>query len=310
MSEQQPLVTIVTSTYKNDRYLRRTIDSVLAQDYPNIEYIVINDGSPDNTEEILKSYGHRFYWETQENMGEVPTLNRAIAIGRGQLIGKLSSDDYLYPHCVSESVKQFMRIPESVVVYSDFDIVDTNGELIRNIVKPDASDVQAVRDHMCLPGTGALFRKEMFEKIGGYDTRYRILFDLDFWWRVSLYGKLSHLNETLSAFRDHENSQSNAGGARMATETMQCVERFYSLPNLPQRFLKVRRQAFSNASYAAAMQASLGKETSMCKKYLMRSFLYSPANYFESRNRGKAKTFVSIMISPTIAKIVSRFFKH
>jgi glycosyltransferase involved in cell wall biosynthesis len=296
MSEQQPLVTIVTSTYKHDKYLRKTINSVLAQDYPNIEYIVINDGSPDNTEEILKSYGDLFYWETQMNMGEVPTLNRAIAMGKGELVGKLSSDDYLYPHYVSECVKQFMRTPESVVVFSDFDLVGVNDELIQNIVKPDASDVQAVRDHLCLPGPGALFRKDLFENLGGYDARFRILFDMYFWWRASLHGKLTHLSATLSAFRDHTSSQSNAGGARMAAETVQCVERFYSIPNLPQRFIKVRRQAFSNAYYAAAMQAALGKDMPACKKYLRRSFAASPSNYFRSENKWKAKTFVDIMI--------------
>lgn len=309
MIEQQPLVTIVTSTYNNERYLRRTIESVLAQDYPNIEYIVINDGSPDNTEEILKSYGNRFYWETQKNMGEVPTLNRAISMGKGELVGKLSSDDYLYPHCVGESVKQFMCAPESVVVYSDFDIVDVNDNLIQNIVKPGVSDVQAVRDHLCLPGTGALFRKELFEKLGGYDTRFRILFDMYFWWQASLHGKLTHLSATLSAFRDHQGSQSNTGGTRMAAETVLCVERFYSIPNLPQRFLKVRGHAFSNAYYAAAMQASLGKDLSACKKYLRRSFAASPSNYFRRENKAKAKNFVDIMIPPLIQNVLKGLFK-
>ncbi len=310
MENSLPLVTIVTATYGHEKYLRTAIDSVLNQDYPNIEYIVINDGSPDGTEEILKSYGNRFYWETQKNMGEVPTLNRAITMARGNLIGKLSSDDYLYPTCVSEVVNKFVNDPELLVVYTDFDIVDENSSLLRTIVKPDFDDIRAVRDHLCLPGPGTLFRKEIFEKMGGFYTGFRILFDMDFWWRAGLHGKIAHISATLSAFRDHAGSQSNTRGARMATETLQCVERFYAIPNLPQRFLKVRRQAFSNAYYAAAMQALPAKDISACKKYLSRSFAFSPWNYFRRENRGKAKNFVDIMMPRPIATILIGLFKQ
>jgi GT2 family glycosyltransferase len=188
-------------------------------------------------------------------------------------------------------------------------MVNENDELIQNIVKPEASDVQAVRDHLCLPGPGTLFRRDLFKKLGGYNTRFRILFDMDFWWRASLYGKITHLSATLSAFRYHDSSQSNTGGARMAVETVQCVERFYSIPNLPQRFLKVRGQAFSNAYYAAAMQASLGGDMSACKKYLARSFASSPLNYFRGENKAKVINFLNIMIPQSIRSVPGGLFK-
>jgi glycosyltransferase involved in cell wall biosynthesis len=310
MQNKIPLVTIVTSTYKHERYLRKSIDSVLNQDYPNIEYIVINDGSPDGTEEILRSYDNRFYWETQKNMGEVPTLNRVINMARGELVGKLSSDDYLYPTFVSKVVDYFIHNPDNLVVYTDFDLVDENDHIIENIKKPDFNDVMAVRDHLCLPGPGTLFRREIFERLGGFYTGFRILFDMDFWWRVSLHGKITRLPATLSAFRVHVNSQSNTGGIRMAMETRQCVERFYSTPNLAQKFKKVKSQAFSNAYYAAAMQAYLGKDMPKCKKYLMLSFLSSPVNYFRSQNWLKAKSFVDIMIPSVMGNFLKRFVRR
>jgi len=297
MDEKMPLVTIVTSTYKHEKYLRKTIDSVLNQDYPNIEYIVINDGSPDGTEEILKSYGNRFYWETQENGGEVPALNKAIKMAKGDLIGKLSSDDYLYPTCISEVVAQFMRDPELVVVYIDFDLVDEKGSFVQKIEKPDFDDVRAVREHLCLPGPGALFRKRIFKELGGFYVDFRILFDMDFWWRASLLGKIIRLPKSLSAFRIHSTSQSQ-GGSRMAEETVKCVHRFYSIPELPARFKKSRLAAFSNAYYAAAMQAATGKDMNLCRRFLLHSFLYFPYNYLKPENRGKIKTFIN-----TFAKI-------
>ena len=137
MEKQLPLVTMITPTYNHEKYLRTAIDSVLDQDYPYIEYIVIDDGSTDGTKEILESYGNRFYWETQKNMGEIPTLNRAMALAKGKLVGKLSSDDYLYPTCVSEVVQQFARDPDLLVVYTDYDIVDENGSLVQTLIKPN-----------------------------------------------------------------------------------------------------------------------------------------------------------------------------
>ncbi len=296
-NKQLPKVTIVTSTYKHEKYLRKTIDSVLNQDYPNVEYIVINDGSPDGTEEILKSYGDRFYWETQKNAGEVPTLNRALRMAKGELVGKLSSDDYLYPNYVSEVVNVFLNNPEIIVTYTDFDLVDEDGRVMQNIQKPNFNDIMAVKNHLCLPGPGTLFRREIFDKLGGFYTGFRILFDMDFWWRASLHGIITRLPATLAAFRAHSNSQSNTGGIRMAEETIQCVERFYSIPDLPQRFKKVKGQAFSNAFYSAAMQALLGNDVAKCKYYLQRSFLFSPLNYFIGENRAKAKNVVNVMAS-------------
>lgn len=296
MSLSLPKVSIVTSTYKHEKYLRQAIDSVLSQDYPNIEYIVINDGSPDGTEDILRSYGNQFHWETQKNMGEIPTLNRAFAMASGELIGKLSSDDYLYPTSVSEVVRQFVETPELIVVYTDFDLVNENGSLIKTIVKPDFDAVQAVREHLCLPGTGALFRKEIFEKLGGFYTGFRIVSDMDFWWRASLYGKMSRVPKSLSAFRQHETSQSNQGGTRMAEETVQCVQRFYSMPDLPAKFTMIKNTAFSNAFYVAATQVALEKDRKMSRRYLLRSFQYSPANYLMPKNWVKARSFIDIIM--------------
>jgi glycosyltransferase involved in cell wall biosynthesis len=305
-----PLVSIVTSTYKHEKYLRRTIDSVLNQDYPNVEYIVINDGSPDGTEEVLKSYGDRLYWSTQENIGEVPTLNRGIKMAKGSLVGKLSSDDYLYPNYVSEVVKQFLNDPDLIVVYTDFDLVDENDALIMSIKKQDYDAVNAVRDHLCLPGPATLFRKELFDQLGGFHTGFRILFDMDFWWRSSLFGKIGHLPVELSAFRQHGNSQSNAGGMLMASETIQCVERFYSTSPMPKEFRKVKRQAFSNAYYAAGSHCVQSKNIKEAKSYYLKSLFYSPGNYLKPENQAKLAKLIVIMLPPKAAQKILRFAKQ
>lgn len=125
------LVSIVTPAFNQAKYLVETIESVLAQDYPNIEYIVLNDGSTDNTEEILRRYEGFLKWETQKNMGQSKTLNKGWSISSGKYLGYLSSDDILYPNAVSELVEVLERLPEIGVSYCDFDIINEHGTHVK-----------------------------------------------------------------------------------------------------------------------------------------------------------------------------------
>lgn len=111
----QPLVTLVTPTYNQARYLQTTLESVLGQSYPNIEYIVINDGSTDHTESVLRRYDGRLSWSTQSNQGQAATLNAGWDAARGKYIGYLSSDDLLSPEAVARLVDVLKPIPRSSV---------------------------------------------------------------------------------------------------------------------------------------------------------------------------------------------------
>ena len=307
MDSAAPLVTIVTSTYNHANYLRQAIDSVLNQTYSAIEYLVVNDGSKDHTEEILKSYGDRFSWTTQPNMGETPTLNKAVRLAKGEFIAKLSSDDTLYPTAVSDMLAQFLHRPELVVVYSDFDLVDEYGVKYESIQKPDFHPIDPIRKHLCLPGPGTLFRKEIFDRLGGFDTSFRILFDMDFWWRASLLGPFTRVPRPLAAFRQHRNSQSSMGGVRMAEETVRCVQKFYSLPNLPKPIQSIRGEAFSSAYFSAAMQTvQASQKRSASRKLLFQSIMHAPFSFLKTENRAKLIGLLDVMISP---RIVSGFRK-
>ena len=136
-----PLVSIVTPTYNQAEYLAETIESVLAQDYPNIEYIVLDDGSTDSTPEVLNRYSGRVRWERHDNMGQARTLNKGWAMSRGEFIGYLSSDDLLLPDAISKLVEtndaQITQLNTSV---------DTETGLMQvtiRINKPEVSDIIA-----------------------------------------------------------------------------------------------------------------------------------------------------------------------
>src|SRR5436309_8635113 len=114
-----PLVSIVTPVYNQSDYLAEAIESILAQDYPHLEYIVINDGSTDRTVEVLAKYSGRVRWESQENLGQAATLNRGWRRSIGSILSYLSADDVLLPGVVSSAVRILSQNPDAVMAYPD-----------------------------------------------------------------------------------------------------------------------------------------------------------------------------------------------
>jgi glycosyltransferase involved in cell wall biosynthesis len=206
--DELPMVTIVTPTYNQADYLSETIDSVLSQDYPNIEYIVIDDGSTDETREVLKRYDERVYWESQENIGQAATLNKGWSMASGDIIGYLSSDDLLKPEAITELVHCMLGNTEAILVYPDFDLIDASGEFIRNFETPDYDYRNMILNLVCYPGPGALFWKKYFDVTGGWNRDLQQVPDFEYWLRLSQHGDFKRMPKILSSSRIHEDSQS------------------------------------------------------------------------------------------------------
>src|SRR5258708_16196438 len=123
-----PTVTIVTPAYNQADFLRDTVESVLSQDYPNIEYVVLDDGSTDDTPKILADYGDQFIWESQKNMGQTPTINKGWGQTHGEIITWLNSDDTFYdPTCVRRAVEYLIDHPETGIVFGDSMYTEADG---------------------------------------------------------------------------------------------------------------------------------------------------------------------------------------
>jgi glycosyltransferase involved in cell wall biosynthesis len=203
-----PLVSIVTPTYNQAEYLAETIESVLSQTYSNIEYIVIDDGSTDNTQEVLSRFDSRIRHERHSNVGQAKTLNRGWAMSSGSLLGYLSSDDRLVPDAVARLVEGLSQHMEAAVVYCDYDLIDAKGRRFRSVKAGDFSISRLTVDLVCQPGPGALFRREVFERSGGWNESLRQVPDFEFWLRASRFGYFIRVPEILAHYRIHEESAS------------------------------------------------------------------------------------------------------
>jgi glycosyltransferase involved in cell wall biosynthesis len=248
MSDEFPLVSIVIPAYNHADYLAEAIESVLGQDYLNVELLVLDDGSTDNTREVLEGYAGRFYWETHKNMGEAATLNKGWRMSKGEILGRLSADDLLYPDAVSASVKCLQRNPDAVLVYCDFDLIDERSRVIRRIQAPEFSYGDMVAKLITAPGPGAFFPRSAFEKAGPWNESLTRMPDTEYWLRLGLYGKFVRIPRVLASLRMHENSVSFREGDELASqEYIRVLTDYFDSRALPPEVVAAKDEAFSNA---------------------------------------------------------------
>lgn len=253
MTDSAPLVSIVIPAYNHAGYLAQAIDSVLAQDYPRIELIVIDDGSTDATPQILRNYEGRAQIVRQQNAGQAATLNRGWAMARGELLGYLSADDVLDPAAVRAAVEALEAHPDIVLTYCDFELIDALSRPILTVRAEEFDYRRMVVDLICLPGPGAFFRRSAFETAGGWDPALRQMPDYDYWLRLGLVGAFKRIPHALAAFRVHEASTTFAETSpERAEETVRILEKYFGLAGVPTGIQHERNRAFSNALLVCA----------------------------------------------------------
>ncbi|MFN7695265.1 MAG: glycosyltransferase [Burkholderiales bacterium] len=205
-------VTLVTPVYNQAEFLGATIESVLAQDYSELEYLVIDDGSSDDSLLVAQRYEAanpgRLTVLTQLNAGQAATLNRGWQLGQGELLGYLSSDDCLLPGAISSAVSALAAAPDAAVAYCDFELIDVAGRSIRAVRTEDFDAKRLQVDLVCQPGPGAFFRRHVFDQTGGWRADLRQVPDFEFWLRASRLGPFFRVPAILAQYRVHEGSAS------------------------------------------------------------------------------------------------------
>jgi glycosyltransferase involved in cell wall biosynthesis len=210
---EYPRVTIVTPTLNQGKFIKTTIDSVLCQDYPNLEYIVMDGGSIDSTLDILKSYGNRLVWMSSPDSGQSEAINKGLARSSGLILTWLNSDDTLLPGAVSMAVEWFRRYPDLDLLYGNAIFVNEDGDYLFNTDVKDCSFGQMVRtcrNPICQPAS--FFSREAWQKAGGLDTNLHYFLDWDLWLRMMREGvEMLQVNEAFATYRLYPESKTGRG---------------------------------------------------------------------------------------------------
>jgi len=224
MSLNNPLVSICIPTYNSSIFLQHTLNSVLSQSYENIEVILCDDASTDNTIEIIESYqDYRIkLLRNPKNLGVAENWNRCISLANGDFIKMMGADDMLYPDCIKEQAAIFQKDihQEISLVISSRDIISPDNKVIMNRKFPfftgKISSKRAIRMNFWFgtnvvgePVSG-LFRSDFVKNGGRYSSDNLYLIDLDFWCKILQSGSLYVINKPLSAFRISSNSLSSS----------------------------------------------------------------------------------------------------
>jgi len=203
----RPLVSIVTPSYNQGIFLKRTIDSVLNQDYPNMEYIVVDGGSEDGSLDILKSYKDAFEWISEPDRGQTHAINKGFARARGMILGYLNSDDILYPGAISTVVEQFHENPEVDLLYGKADYIDEEDRKT-GMYNTDEYSFERNLFDCCICQPASFWRKRAADIVGKFDESLNYAMDYDYWLRMDRAGgRILHIPHILAASRRYEGTK-------------------------------------------------------------------------------------------------------
>ncbi len=199
----QPLVSIVTPSFNQGRFLRRTLDSVLAQEYPHIELIVTDGGSTDDSVAILQSYGTRIGWHSEKDRGQAHAINKGMARARGSILAYLNSDDTLARDAVGRVVRWFAEDPACDLLYGDADYIDESDNVIGRYNTAPYSFARLMQD-CCVCQPAAFWRSSIAARTGPFDETLDFVMDYDYWLRIALAGgNIRFVPERLANSRLH-----------------------------------------------------------------------------------------------------------
>ena len=221
-----PLISIVTPSYNQGGFIRATIDSVLSQDYPRLEYFVMDGGSTDGTVGILKSYGSKLKWVSEKDNGQADAINKGLRLSRGDVLAYLNSDDIYLPGTLKRVGEYYARTHAGWIT-GDCLTIDEEGKPSKNnwLISGYKRFLMAlyspltlrIADSM-LPQPSTFWSRRAFEQVGEFNEKYHYVMDYDYWLRMAKFYKPHDLKVALSGFRFQQDSKSQTGRAKLMAE--------------------------------------------------------------------------------------------
>lgn len=241
------LVSIITPSYNQSLYLEQTMLSVLEQDYPRVEYIVIDGASTDDSVDIIKKYAGRLaYWASEKDSGQANAINKGFAHATGDIFAWLNSDDYYLPGTVRAAVRILDENPHVVLVYGNVLAVDEHGQTFNVLNYKQLS----LEDLLCFQiiGQPAVFmRRAAFEQAGGVDPTLHFLLDHQLWIRIALQGLILHVSQTWAAARYHAQAKNRANAVEFGRDAFRILDWAAQDKDLTAVLARVSRRARASA---------------------------------------------------------------
>lgn len=226
-------VSIITPSYNQGKFIGSTIESVLSQRIPHLQYLVVDAKSTDDTITILNKYNGQIEWISERDNGQADALNKGFQKALGDIIGWINSDDIYFPGVLSTVLDFFKKTPDVDVLYGNACHIDDKNQILGKY-PTETWSLKNLMDHCYISQPSVFFRKRVFEKCGYLDVNLHFCMDYEYWLRLATNGiKFHFLPIILSATRLHPQSKTVANSIKAHEEQIQMITRY-------QRYIPMR----------------------------------------------------------------------
>jgi len=221
-----PLVTIVTPSFNQGSFIRATIESVLSQDYPLVEYIIMDGGSTDETASVVKDYASRLTFISEKDRGQSHAINKGFQMARGGVVAWLNSDDLYLPGSVRTAVETLENSPAAGAVYGDGYLIDHSGQILCRFPCTEAFNLWKLvylSDYI-LQQT-VYFRRDVLDQVGYLDEDLHYTMDWDILIRIGMRYPLEYIRKYMGCLREYPGAKTSTGGALRIRELRDMLAR-------------------------------------------------------------------------------------
>jgi glycosyltransferase involved in cell wall biosynthesis len=231
-----PKISVVTPSFNQAQFIEKTIHSVLDQNYPNLEFIIMDGGSTDGSADIIRRYEDKLaYWVSQPDDGQTDALIKGFARSTGDIQCWLCSDDLFEPYTLHEVADFFMKNPQAEAVYGDSYWIGADDKPLRPKKEHAFSRFIWLYHENYLPQPSTFWRRGLYERVGGLDPSYRLAMDADLWIRFAMETEIHHVPRLWSRMR-HYPEQKNRRLRDISNEEGKQIHRRY-LGDKPEWYL-------------------------------------------------------------------------
>jgi len=298
-----PLVSIITPVFNGQQTIAGVVNSIRNQTYKNIQHVIVDDGSTDNTflilEELQRQYTGELILIRQENQGEANAVNKGFEMTCGDFISIVNADDPLMENCLESLVRALQHNSEAIVAYGDWLMCDRNSHVLKTVKTLDYSQQTLVGDFVCIVGPGSLIRRSAIQRAALRNSDYPHLSDYEMWLTLSMMGDFVRVPEILSIWtNDQENATNRGRGVVIAQQYLALLADFFARDEITPEIRLMKRRATAHAYYYAALNKFFDSSVPG-RRLMLKSWILCPlVGYAQPSNKRSFLGSIALMTLP------------
>ncbi|MGG1664101.1 glycosyltransferase family 2 protein [Brevibacillus sp. NRS-1366] len=229
-NQSLPLVSVITPSFNQGRFIKETIESVRNQDYPNVEHIIVDGGSTDATVSILQLYSHmgdRFRFVSEKDRGQSHAINKGLTMARGEIIGWLNSDDTYQPGAIRKAVQALQTRPDCGMAHGKCYVINEHSQ-VQTALHVTPADYNNLYHGCVICQPAAFIRKNVFQEMDGVDETLHFCMDYDLWIRIAKNHTIAYVNDFLANARVYSTTKTATQWNTVGiSEVLMTVEKHY-----------------------------------------------------------------------------------